>query len=143
LNDHQRQVLKKASEGTDAAQRPQDQYMHAMRMKGESEEVARQKSIKWLWDCLDEAVSNGRTDDGLFALGKGLHTIMDSAAPAHQGFAVWGGFSGWGNLKSSVCHLAQDFFSSIPGGELDNLTGESRGAMSSYYSMYDLLADDP
>ena len=140
-----RDILRRASRTVDRYfQAPEFSYMHAMRDKiqNQSKEEAERKAKNWvigqLFEAADET-SGGNPDGGLWALGMGMHTIMDAYSPEHSDFKPWGGLSGLANLGSAAGHTIKEYFHSL-NKHVDNLKGTS-DEMQSYYDAYKLLAE--
>ncbi|MEJ5359130.1 MAG: toxin TcdB middle/N-terminal domain-containing protein [Desulfobacterales bacterium] len=67
-------------------------HMHAMREPGESVEQAREKMQQYVNEKLTLYYQNmyeGNMEKAYFFLGMGLHPLMDSTSPSHEGFQVW------------------------------------------------------
>ena len=86
------QILALASEYTDTFQGPAESYMHHMRRPRQSLDKAREEYERFKCDQLSLARKLTNRDLALWALGMGMHALMDSTAPGHRDFQEWKGF---------------------------------------------------
>ena len=108
LTSNEIKVLQRASLHTDSkpgSQNPDHSSEHFMSAPNQSKEEARIQSETFIRKKGEEA-STLKGDEALFALGEGMHTIMDGTSPSHHGSQVWEGvnknpatwFKGLGHL---------------------------------------------
>ncbi len=90
--------IKQGSKDTDDAskggQKPENSYQHGMRSPDQNPENARRDADDFIKDKLNEAIKaerEGRHNDAMNELGKGMHTITDRLSPAHRGEQKWRG----------------------------------------------------
>ncbi|MBM4175394.1 MAG: RHS repeat-associated core domain-containing protein, partial [Ignavibacteria bacterium] len=81
-------ILQQASKFVDEDQSSIGQFKHAMREKGETVEVARNRMYEYINIKRQEFIE-GKGDAALFSLGEALHPIMDITSPSHEGFQQW------------------------------------------------------
>jgi RHS repeat-associated protein len=120
-------------------------YRHAMTpgLPGWTKERAIHEASDFVWDQLYAAIDaaqGGNRWRGLFELGMGMHTMMDSMCPEHEDFQVWHGFNGWSGVAASAGHGMKEFFHSIPS-YIDNLSGDKTDPLIGYYNMFDLFSE--
>jgi len=99
-------------------------YMHAMRMRGESREDARRKANRFIRQqiCIARRLAAaGQIADAMHNLAQAIHTLQDSASPAHANFAV-----AWaptlGQMINHIPHDYDEFFDPGGGSVADELT---------------------
>jgi RHS repeat-associated protein len=133
-------IFRKASRYVDSArfQTQEFCYMHAMCRKEQKEPEARQASAVFVLNQFFAALDEGRTYEGYFALGMGMHTIMDAAAPEHN-FKVWYGLNSLKGLANGAGHFVKEFFHSLPR-SVSNLTGKTVTELENYLEDFDVLA---
>ena len=110
-------TLKKASLYTDTkpgAQASENSHEHGMsgpqkdgQTKEETREEYGQKEKEFIDDKKEEFKSKDG-DEALFALGEGMHTIMDKTSPAHEGGQQWNGTKGLGNKLKAIGHVLKE-----------------------------------
>ncbi len=67
-------------------------YMHAMRMSGQSAEAAAGQTVNYIMGKVGEyktSMAAGNTDKAYEALGMAMHPLMDNTSPSHEGFQEW------------------------------------------------------
>lgn len=112
LTADQIKILQKASLHTDVkpgAQTPENSPEHYMSKPGQDPNQAATESEKFIGDKKEEFKAK-EGDDALFALGEGMHTIMDQTSPAHEGSQVWEGVN-WkkpGTIFKALGHVAKE-----------------------------------
>jgi len=112
LTEQEIKTLQRASWNTDnkeGAQRPENSPEHYMRMPGQDAQEAAQKSVDFI-NKKKEKYKAEADKDALFALGEGMHTIMDETSPAHRGSQLWEGIN-WkkpGSLLKALGHLTKE-----------------------------------
>jgi len=93
-------------------QTEEDSYMHAMRAPWQSAELADALATDFIECNLEWAkyyAALGDREKALFYMGMGMHTLMDSTAPGHEGNQVWDGGSGTLHIPS-LDHILGDAF---------------------------------
>ncbi len=94
-------AMKQGSYDADHGKHYQDaahSYMHAM----SSRKLSKQQACKMMNDFVRDNVADaqsladaGLDDEAAWALGFGLHAVMDSTSPAHAGFQKWSIWAFW------------------------------------------------
>jgi len=89
-------IIKQASKDMDnplyGGQNEDRSYQHAMKARKESSTAAEQRMRVYVLEKVNEArtkYKEGKIDEGVYAFGEGLHTLMDWTSPAHEGFQDW------------------------------------------------------
>jgi RHS repeat-associated protein len=89
-------IIKQASKDMDnplyGGQNEDRSYQHAMKARKESSWEAEKRMKVFVLEKVNEARSKykeGKIDEGVYAFGEGLHTLMDWTSPAHEGFQDW------------------------------------------------------
>ncbi|MDP1726285.1 MAG: RHS repeat-associated core domain-containing protein [Bacteroidota bacterium] len=106
LTDAEIKVLQKASAHTDSkpgAQTPENSPEHYMSAPGQPATEAAKESQQFI-DQKKEEYKSKDGEEALFALGEGMHTIMDGTSPAHEGSQPWEGMKGVKNFVKGVLH---------------------------------------
>ncbi len=94
-----------------------------MRAPGQTVEEARAQMNNYIEHKLQEyktLMQQGRRREALIALGEGMHPLMDSTSPSHEGFQVWHSplssprFFSWHAYEHSTRETV-DVFNSNPG----------------------------
>jgi len=89
--------LKNASHDVDSgpgSQEPANAYQHGMSSPGEDPARAKADADKFIADQLKSAIdaeNQGKHDEAMYDLGKGMHTIADRSSPSHRGEQSWPG----------------------------------------------------
>jgi len=86
-------ILKSASEYVDRDQSLEGSFKHAMRAPEQSIEAAQQQWSDYVAGQLSAAQGLASRGAQLFALGTGMHALMDNTSPSHEGFQVWNGMN--------------------------------------------------
>ena len=102
-------VFQKASDYTDTkpgAQTSESSYLHAMSKSSsrEGKAEAKEKMEQFINSKIDEFV-NKDGEDALFALGEGMHAVMDMTSPSHEGFQQWDDIQGKDMFSKGVAAL--------------------------------------
>lgn len=107
LSSHQIEILKAASVNADRNQSRESAFKHAMRSPFQSAEEAEQLMNLFLNEKVNEFIAKDG-DDALSAIGVALHAIMDTTAPAHEGFQIWLGLDTPLGLLAGLLHRIRD-----------------------------------
>jgi hypothetical protein len=110
--------MKRASFDVDEDQSIEGSYKHAMRAPGQSVNDAYisaalfvMESVLTARELQTEYMKNGGkgfSPHALYAIGIGLHTVIDNTSPAHTGYQVWHGLSGGYNLLRAAQHALRE-----------------------------------
>lgn len=108
-------ILRAASVRVDQDQGTANSFMHAMRAPGQTVAQAAALYDGFLADRQTQAVALARAGDragALNVLGEGMHALMDSTSPAHEGFQEWAGLGGplggAVNKAKAAAHASQE-----------------------------------
>ena len=100
-------IFKEASRYVDRSENQslENSYQHAMRAPNQTVEEAEKQMNDFKRQKITEyrnLLSEGKYDAAYFSLGEGMHAIMDSTSPVHEGFQVWEGI--WGHPIKAMEH---------------------------------------
>jgi hypothetical protein len=88
-------ILKRASRYVDDDQSVARSYKHAMRAPWELVFTAEREWHTFIQEQFDDSIRQIKSDvfiGSMFALGEGMHALMDGTSPRHRGFKPWYGF---------------------------------------------------
>jgi RHS repeat-associated protein len=115
LPDHIKRIFKEASALVDQDQLPEHSFMHAMRGPNEDASTAENRMNEYVSLKINEfktKLANKDKYGAYLALGEAMHPLMDSTAPAHEGFQVWRGLK-FIKLPAAGVHGTRDAFSKL------------------------------
>jgi len=85
--------------------------MHGMRAPGQTVAQATGLFRGFLAERQTQAIALARSGNragALNVLGEGMHALMDSTSPVHEGFQEWAGLEGPVNKAKAAAHAAQE-----------------------------------